>query len=78
MMSVGGFNLFNGASVTHFLLPEQSCAKENNNKTRDTRFYVRVSLAALPKCEAEVVGSALKKYSWRIVRYCNTVPGWIT
>jgi hypothetical protein len=78
MMSVGGFNLFNGASMTHFILLEQSCAKENNNKTRDTRFYIRVSLAALPKYKAEVVGSALKKYSWRIVGYCNTVLGWIT
>jgi len=35
--------------------------KENNNKTRDTRIYIRVSLAALPKYEAEVVGSALKE-----------------
>ena len=34
MMSVGGggFHVFNGASVTHLILPEQSCAKENNDK----------------------------------------------
>jgi len=45
----GDFDLFNGASMTHLILSEQSCAKENNNQTRDTRFYIRSSLAALRK-----------------------------
>ena len=52
MMSGGGgydFDLINGASTTRLILPEQSCAKEKNNKTRDTRFYIRSSLAALTK-----------------------------
>jgi hypothetical protein len=43
------FDLFKGAFVTHLILPEQSCTKEKNNKTGDTQFYIRSSLAALPK-----------------------------
>jgi hypothetical protein len=65
--------------MAHLILPEQSSAKENNNKIRDTRFSLPGSLAALPTQEAKVEGSALQEV---VLADCkvlsHTVPGWIS
>ena len=53
--------------------------RRDNDKIQDTRFYIRVSLAALPKYEAEVVGSALKEVFLAYFKVLShTVPGWVT